>query len=736
MEIYKDENRSLEERADHLLSLMNLDEKIDEMHLYNDPDVRWKELQNAEKSGKKVDHNFGFIFRLEKKYESFLPTLKAHSLKNTRLGIPLLACGEGLHGFLYEGAVIFPQNIGLACAFNEEIAYEIGKEVGRAARSRGIRMIFAPDIDLAREPRWGRTQETYGEDPYLIGKLGAAYVRGIQSEGVAATLKHYIAYSMPENGLNLSGAHIGEREIRETMLPQYEECVAAGAFAVMPAYNEIDGEPLHSSKKWLKNVLRDELGFDGTIISDWGGVMWNKTFHRMAKSAAEAGKYAIEAGVDVEAPDYYGYGDDFKEAVRRGEIPEAFVNKAVKNILKLKLKLGLFEEKEADFSKKHAPIRTKKGVFLAKKAAEQSITLLKNDGFLPLCAAKKQKIALIGPNAAVAQVGDYCAGLNHKYSVSPLQGLVEKIGEENVIYAAGCGVATRNEVLLTAAVNAAKNADLVVFVLGDNLGNKISEVGGTGGGGSVCIKNPTTNSEGFDVHSLQLPACQKELLRAVKETGKPIVTVLYTGYPRVIKEEFEASNALIMAWYPGEQGGNALAEILYGEVNPSGKLAVSLPQSDGHIPCHYNHRVSSRGAFYRQPGSEEKPGRDYVFASPDAFLPFGYGLSYTKYEYEKIAVKIMGRARAEVKVTLKNAGERDGEETVLLFLKREYAEVVPLEKELKGFRRVKLKAGQRKTVTFVLDEQAFTIIGRDFKKHLNFGKHFVFAGNLKREFTI
>lgn len=430
MEIYKNSSYSIEERAQNLLSLMTLDEKIDQMHLYNDPDLRYEEIKKGN-----PEHNFGFMFRIREQYKKFLPEIQKHALENTRLGIPMMFCAEGLHGFSYQDATIFPQNVGMAGAFNEDILYEIGKEVGRAARARGIYQIFAPDLDVAREPRWGRVQETYGEDPYLIGKLAAAYVRGIQSQGVAATLKHYVGYSTPENGLNLSSVHIGEREIREVMLPPYEECLKADPWAVMPAYNEIDGEPLHSSKKWVQDVLRNELGFKGMVISDWGGVIWNHNYHHMAPTAWEAGKYAIEAGVDVEAPDYAGYGDVFKEKVRSGEIPEELVDRAVLNILRLKFKLGLFDGKALW---KRKPIRTRKSVALARKAAEQSIVLLKNDGLLPLDSSKKQKIAVIGPNADRVQMGDYCASSNFKYGVSPYQGLLNKVGAEYVTMAMGC----------------------------------------------------------------------------------------------------------------------------------------------------------------------------------------------------------------------------------------------------------------------------------------------------------
>lgn len=726
MEIYKDKNYPIEERAKDLLSKMTLDQKIDQIHAVGPSYVNELKDGNGE-------HEFGILFYYRKNQKKLIPQIQRRLL-NEEPGIPLLIAGEGLHAFSYDNAVIFPQNIGMAGAFNEKVVEEIGKETGKAANSRGFKLLFAPDLDVAREPRWGRVQETYGEDPYLIGKMGSAYIRGLQSQGVGATLKHYIGYSMPENGINLSSVHIGEREIREVMLPQYEECLKEKPMAVMPAYNEIDGEPLHASKKWLQEVLREELGFDGLVISDWGGLLWLQCCHKIAEHDWEAGKAGIEAGVDVEAPDYVAYGDNFKEKVRSGEISEELVDEAVLRVLKLKFELGLFDGKA--LPPEHAPIRTKKAVRLARKAAEQAIALLKNDGILPLDISKKQKIALIGPNANLAQCGDYCASGTNKHLVSPLKAFTEKIGEENVLYADGCGFALPNEEELKKAVQTAKQADIVVLVLGDNNLPKEEDVGGTGGGGTTTKRAPVTDGEGYDDNTLLLPESQRELFEKVVAVGKPVITVLYTGKPRVIVNEYKKSAAFVQAWYPGEQGGYALADILYGDVNPSAKLAISLPQSDGHIPCHYNHHVSARGFLYKQPGSLENPGRDYVFASPDAFLPFGYGLSYTTYEYTNLKAKKTGDAEIEVKVTVQNTGNRDGEESVLVFVKHERAETVPFVKELKAFKRIALKAGQKKTVTFKLDASAFTIIGKDMKKKIAYGKQYVLVGNQKVEFTI
>lgn len=726
MEIYKDKNYSASERAKNLLSLMTLDEKIDQLHVVNP-----EEHMQALKEGK-CEHEFGIMFPMRSQFETFTHKLQSHATEETRLRIPVLFCVEGLHGFSYFGSTIFPQNVGLGCSFNEKLSEEVGKETARAAASRGIRCVFAPVVDVARDPRWGRTQESYGEDPYLIGKCASSYVRGLQSQGVAATLKHYIAYSIPENGLNMSAAHVGEREIREMFLPPYEECIKAGAKCIMPAYNEIDGVPAHASKKWLKDVLRGELGFEGVLISDWGGIIFLNNFHHIADCDWKAGKMAMEASVDVEAPDYFGYNDNFKEKVRSGEISEALVDECVLRVLKLKFELGLFDGRD---SWKKQPIHTKKSAAIARKAAEQSIVLLKNDGILPLDIRKKQKIALIGPNAKRVQMGDYCFSAGHPYGISLYKALSEKLGEDNLLYAMGSNIVKRYEDELENAVETAKNADVVILALGDN---SIAEGGGgvAGVDGTRNLKEPITDGEGFDVSSLELPNSQKELFERIAAIGKPIITVMFTGRARVIVNEYNRSAAFVQAWYPGEQGGYALADILFGDVNPSAKLSVSFPRSEGHLPCNYNHRVSSRGKMYRKPGTPENPGYDYVFSSPTAFLPFGFGLSYTKYEYSNLKVRVIGDAQAEVSVKVSNVGERDGEEPVLVFLKRLFSESVPYEKELKAFRRVKLKAGESKNVCFTLDRSAFIVIDEQYRKKVEHGKHFVLVGDQKAEFTV
>lgn len=722
MSIYQDRRYSIDERAQDLLSLMTVEEKIAQMHVHNNLAQLAKDIDEG-----KVNNLFGVLFDVRATDKKIIDKIQKYALEKTRLGIPLLLCGEGLHGFLYPKATIFPQSIGLSCSFNEKLVEDVAKVVGQEAYSLGTRQLFVPNLDLARELRWGRVQEDYGEDPYLVGKLGSACVRGIQASGVAATLKHYVAHGMPENGINLSSVHMGEREIRELMLPPFEECLKAGAMSVMPAYNELDGTPMHASKKWVNDVLREELGFDGTVISDWGGVAMLNSFHQTAQTSLEAGKQAINAGVDIEAPEYYGYGDKFLNAVKNGEIDEKLVDRAVLRILKLKFKLGLFDGKA--ISSGRQKFHSAKSVRLARKAAEQSIVLLKNDGVLPF-SDKKQKIALIGPNAKTAQIGSYSYFPTDENLISLYEGLKRRVGEENLFYAKGCDLANDNEVELKRAVAAAIAADVVILALGDN-----SNFYGGVGWGNEEIVEPVTCGEGFDMHYLELPAAQRKLFNELAKTGKKIVLVLYSGRPQVIVDEYERSSAVLQAWYPGEQGGIALTDILFGDVNPTGKLTVSFPRSTGHLPCYYNHRTSARG-YYKKPGTPQTAGRDYVFSHPSAFLPFGYGVGYVPFAYQWVRSKNLSGGGVEIRVKLSNLGDKEAEESVLVFLSCQYCEVVPYKSQLKAFKRVRIGAGKSKTVRFVLDESAFYYVNHDMQKKVAKGKYTVRVADQETTFEI
>lgn len=733
--IYKNPAYSAEERANDLLSYMTLEEKLEQMHCMHKADYLPEmasdiyDAYHAIKAGKEPKNFFGALFNLAGIPKKIIDTLQRYALEKTRLGIPILVLGEGLHGLVYQGGTRFPQNIGLGCSFNDKMAEEIGKVIGYEAYTNNFRQLFAPNVDVIRELRWGRVQENYGEDQYLVGKMGSAYVRGLQSQGVAATLKHYLAYGMPENGLNLSAVHIGERDIREEFLPPFAACIEAGAKSVMPAYHTLDGIPVHASKYWLDDVLRGELGFTGTTVSDWDAVLQFKLWHCTTDDPEEAGKMSIRAGLDIEAPTFYGYGEEFKKAVERGEVDEKLIDRAVLRVLKLKFELGLFDGKALGT---RARTKNKKSLALARKAAEQSIVLLKNDGLLPLKKDGK-KVGVFGPCARFAPLGGYTYyPLGDTTPKTIYDGLTEHIGEENVLFAQGSGLIKTSDALLAEAKAIAEQSDILILACGDSSrvrdGGQCRDIG----------KEPVLCGENYDLHDIRIPEAQRRLFELLKATGKPLILTLFTGRPNVIVDEFEQSNAVIQAWYPGEMGGLALADILYGDVNPTGKLCVSFPRSNGHLPCHYNHRRSARGNFWKMAGSIENPGRDYVLSSPKAFLNFGYGLGYVPITYHSVKARKIDELTVEAKVTLSNDGDRDTEESVLLFVSCRFSNcvVTPYEKLLKAFRRVKLKAGEKKTVKFVLDKSAFSYIDEDMKTNYAHGEYVLSAGDQRANVNV
>ena len=723
MEKYKNASLPISERVEDLLSRMTLDEKIDQMHFFERLNVLCDDVK-ADKDLPMRAGTFGNLDNLED--EEALDKIQAHFLEKSRLGIPLIMAFESLHGLYNKRATVFPQCIGLAGSFNRENIYEMARVIGRECRAIGVRQVFAPNVDIPRDPRWGRAQETYGEDPYLSGELGAQYVKGVQDEGVAATAKHYIAYGVPEGGINLAPNHVGERELREVMVEPFQKCIDAGVKSVMPAYNEVDGEPVHASKRLLRDLLRGELGFTGTTISDWGAMHMLHTFQHSAKDYLTAGKQAIRAGVDIEAPSPRCYGLEFREAVKNGEIDAALIDEAVRRILILKFELGLFENPYAD-REARANMHTEAAKNLALKMDEESILLLKNDGILPLDEKKIGKIAVIGNNARDSFLGDYVG--QTQACVDFLDGMKARLGEDRVIYARGCNHITTTDEDVAAAVQAAKEADVVLLVLGDS-----TDTGG-GVGGGAFRHDEITCGEGYDAHDLNFLPSQKRLFEEIAEIGKPTVLVLYAGRPFTIQNEVERVNAFMFSWGAGEQSGTAFANLIFGDKTPSAKLSMSMPQTAGHIPCYYNCKVSARG-FYKRPGSLASPGRDYVLASPDAWYPFGYGLSYTTLEYTDLRAQKAADGTVSVCVDVENTGGYEIDESVLVYVKMLYCPTTPFVKKLRAFEKVNLKPGEKKTVEFTLTDADFTYVDENMKTVKNEGVHRILVENLSCEIEL
>lgn len=720
MEKYLDIHLTPEERAASLLSIMTFDEKFNEVAstgLIVDIAKRLDE-------GEEFPLGINLAIADVKPCRDAIIKIQDYNRQKTRLKIPALIVSESLHGLMTPGATVFPQSIGLGCAFDDELIEEMANVIGKEAYTSGIRQVLAPDLDLAREPRWGRVEETYGEDPYLTSRYARAYVRGVQSHKVATTIKHFLAHGTPEGGVNLAPVHIGEREIRELMLEPFAAAIEEGSLSLMPPYSEIDGEAVHTSEYYLTKFLRGELGFKGYVISDFGAIELLTYFQNVAHDKSEAGYMALTAGVDVEAALPYCYDENVK--IR---IPVEVLEKAVLRILTVKFALGLFENPYP--AEDYTELRSADSLELTKRAALEVPVLLENDGTLPL-SKNFSKIALIGPCVDEVQLGDYTAFGSYEYAVGLKDVLLDRFGEDRVLVEKGSTVAFPLDDGLKKAKAAADASDVILLVLGDNS----TSFGGIGWGEDSGKESVITCGEGFDVSSLSLPPVQLKLFDAVCSSGKPIVLILQSGRPYAIGDIAKRSNAVIASWYLGERGGEALCDILFGDACPSGKLAISFPQSEGHIPCYYNYKVSAHG-IYKVPGSPEAPGRDYVFSSPDPLYPFGYGLSYTTFSYGEPEVKVdPANAQVELSFDLTNTGECKGSETVLVFVKQHICPITPFVKRLRAFKRVELMPGECKRVSFLLGKDDFSFINRKMEKEVGRGVFSIFVGDKTVEFVL
>lgn len=453
-----------------------------------------------------------------------------------------------------------------------------------------------------------------------------------------------------------------------------------------------------------------------------------QSFHKIAETPREAGKISLLAGLDMEAPSAFGFGEDFEKAVLSGEIQIDLINMAVSRILRIKYRLGLFED---PYTRDYT-VHDEKSIELARKTANETIVMLKNDNVLPL-SDKIKKVALIGPNADSVQLGDYTSPSAVEYSVTLRQGLINRLGKERIIYEKGCNIAFGNQEDLDRAVKAIEKADAVILALGDN-SNYYGGIGwGDKAGGGIV-----TCGEGFDVSTLELPDCQKNLLKLCAACGKPVVLVMITGRPYCLTWESELVGAIMQAWYPGEQGGNALCDLIFGDVSPSGRLPITIPRSTGHIPCFYNHKVSA-GGYYHVEGSKEKPGRDYVFDTPKPLYEFGHGLSYTEFQYSNLNISPKNPTIDDnviVNVTVKNIGEMAGKESVLLYLTDCVCRITPFVKRLRGFKKIYLEVNEEKTISFRLGFEDFAVINEKMKAEVNSGRFIVAIENLHEEFIL
>ena len=720
-QLYKNPKAPVDARVKDLMARMTLEEKVGQMNM-----TSLKESLHSNIGYGVVESPF--IIASEIAIQS--AEAKKHAFTKTRLGIPPIQIGEGLHGVLAAGSTIFPQTIGQGSTWNPELIYQMGSVIAQEATTMGIDQALSPLFDLIRDPRYGRVEECFAEDPFLVSKMGYAFVTGLQGmpsqtrlsiapNKIMATAKHFAGYSYSLGGVNLAPTPVGERELRTMFLAPFEEIVRNGnVYSVMPSYNEIDGIPAHSSAFLLNKVLRKEWKFKGYVFSDYGGLSQLYNFHQVAKGPHEAAVLGLNAGVDVEAsrPDVY---KDLAKMVVDGTINIKQIDSAVSRILTAKFKGGLFEKKLADSAVMNTKLHTAASVALSRRIAEESIVLLKNqDNLLPLDVKKIRSIAVIGPNSDKVQYGDYSYTRDNRSGTTVLQGIKQFVGNRvHVNYAQGCELSGHDRSGIDKAVSAAEKSDVAIVVLGTT-SVVFQGIGWNGKAGKDEPKDPFTCGEGYDVTDIDPQGVQRELLQAVYKTGKPVILVLIQGRPWSIAWEKKNIPAIIEGWYPGEKGGNALADVIFGNVNPSGRLNMSIPQSSGHIPVFYNYVNSSKGNN-REPGTPDKPGRDYVYSSTAPLFPFGYGLSYTDFAYSdlKFSANHFGKGgHIEVSCKIKNIGKVKGKEVVQLYLGEKVNSVSTPVKSLRGFDKIELVPGEEKTVKFKISEQDIQVWNRQMKR--------------------
>ena len=502
----------------------------------------------------------------------------------------------------------------------------------------------------------------------------------------------------------------------------------------MPAYSELDGVPIHASYFMMTELLRGELGFDGYSVSDFGAVGMLRSTHHVAETSEDAGEIAIKAGIDHEAGTRNCYNNELKARVERGEFDIKYIDEAVRRVLRIKFRLGLFEDPYAK-PERREELRSEEAKALAYEAAAKSAVLLENNGILPLDSSKYKKIAVIGPNAAFASIGDYSARNGESYTVTVKQAIEERIGAENVNYARGSFTARTNAEMLDAAYEAALNSDLAVVVLGDSSNYHAVKYWGDTDGFEEWKEDSRditmTCGEGFDSADLLLPEAQRKVLETVAKARRPIILILQCGRPYCIQEQTKLSDAVLYTWYPGEQGGNAICDILWGKVCPSGRLPMSFPKSAGQIPCYYNHKTSARG-IYHVPGTMTKPGRDYIFHDPFPLYPFGYGKSYTTFEYTDLTAEKDGE-NVKVSVNVTNTGKTDADEIVMAYVKQHTCPITPFVKKLRKFSREHIKSGETKKVTYTLTPNDFSYIDEKMQTAINHGKMSIMIADLTAE---
>ena len=739
---YKDPSFSIDVRLSDLLSRMTLEEKVGQLlcplgwEMY---EIHGNEVCPSGKFKQLIkERNVGMLwatYRADPWTKKTLANglnpemaakagnaLQKYVMENTRLGIPMFLAEEAPHGHMAIGATVFPTGIGMAATWSPELVKEVGQVIAKEIRSQGGHISYGPVLDLTRDPRWSRVEETFGEDPVLSGILGASMVDGLgggnlsQKYATIATLKHFLAYAVPEGGQNGNYASVGIRDLHQNFLPPFRKAIDAGALSVMTSYNSIDGIPCTSNHYLLTQLLRNEWKFCGFVVSDLYSIEGIHESHFVAPTKENAAIQSVMAGVDVDLG-----GDAYTNlchAVQSGQMDKAVIDTAVCRVLRMKFEMGLFEHPYVDPKIAAKTVRRKEHIELARKIAQSSITLLKNENSILPLSKTINKVAVIGPNAdnRYNMLGDYTAPQEDSNVKTVLDGILTKLSPSRVEYVRGCAIRDTTVNEIEQAIEAARRSEVVIVVVGGSSARDF-KTSYKETGAAVAEEGSVSDmecGEGFDRASLSLLGRQQELLESLQKTGKPLIVVYIEGRPLEKNWASEYADALLTAYYPGQEGGNAIADVLFGDYNPSGRLPISVPRSVGQIPVYYNKKAPRN--------------HDYVEVSSSPLYSFGYGMSYTTFEYSDLQVVQKSARCFEVSFKVKNTGKYDGEEVSQLYMRDEYASVVQPMKQLKHFERFYLKKGEEKKVTFVLTEEDFFLVNYTLKKVVESGNFHLMIG--------
>lgn len=681
--VYKDPKAPVEERVEDLLGRMTLAEKCAQ--------VQNRFINSIEDIHPTFEgKGFGTVYNLYEDvadYKVIMDSVQRYMVNSTRLGIPAIITEEGIQGIIVDSCTIFPHSIAQGSTFNPELIGRMASACADEAEYLGIRQVLSPVFDIPRDLRWGRVEETYGEDPYLIAEMGIGFINGYQKDRqITCTPKHFVAHGSPVGGLNTGSVSGGERELRSLYLYPFRRVINETApKCIMSCYSTYDGVAVTGSRYYMTDLLRGELGFKGYTYSDWGSVERLIDFHWVARDMHEAAKIALEAGIDLNVMFAYG---TLQEQFEQGRIDMKYLDEAVRHILRVKFELGLFENPYSDDSKKDE-IHCDEHIALAKEVADESAVLLENNGILPLDISRYKSVAVLGPNSDQTVFGDYSwTYQGTDVGVTLLEGIRNRFPSDCIIrHAEGCDWWSQEGSGIDEAVRLASESDLVIVAVGSR--------------STYLVRKPenVTCGEGYDLSSLELPGRQMDLLKAVKETGKPLVVVLISGKPFAMPWVKENADAFLVQWYAGEEQGNSVADILLGNVNPSGRLNVSFPRSTGNTPCYYNYLPTDKEYYDNLGGSSDKPAARYIFEKPYALYNFGYGMSYSEFDYLSCTLEAKEYSVEDdvisAEVEVENVSDRDGKEVVQLYVRDLLSSVATPVRQLKAFRKVEVPAHGR-----------------------------------------